>query len=240
MVPRAADPRHDLRGRPTRRPHAGAVHGDRGAPGSRGRGRQRARLRHGPALRAPRQAAGDDRLARGPRSLDAEDRGRSPLRSRRRRRRLRGLRVPDRHRGAGARRRADGLLCAAVGSRPAGDLVHALLGLRVRLPHRQRRLRARAARALATRSSPPRTSGCRRRSPPSCTCCAPTCSKSAPPPTTSAPTPRRSSSSIDAAARSAPASPTCGNDRAPTRPSSSRAASSRVGSSSSSSRRAPI
>ncbi len=47
--------------------------------------RQRARLR------PPRQAARDDRLARGPRAVDAGDRERKALRPRRRRRRLRGV-----------------------------------------------------------------------------------------------------------------------------------------------------
>ena len=48
--------------------------------------------RQRPDVRPPRQAAGDDRLARGLRAVDAGDRGRQALRARRRRRRLRGLR----------------------------------------------------------------------------------------------------------------------------------------------------
>ena len=52
----------------------------------------RQRTRHRPALRPPGQAAGDDRLGRGPRPLDAGDQGRPALRPRRRRRRLRPVR----------------------------------------------------------------------------------------------------------------------------------------------------
>ena len=45
------------------------------------------------ALRPPRQAAGDDRLGRRPRPVEAGARGRQALRPRRRRRRLRDLRL---------------------------------------------------------------------------------------------------------------------------------------------------
>ena len=68
-----------------------------------GNGRRRRRP-HRAALRAPRQAAGDDRLARRPRAVDAGHRGRPALRPRRRRRRLRRLRRPPRHRGGPGRR----------------------------------------------------------------------------------------------------------------------------------------
>ena len=70
-------------------PHAGDPDGD---PGDRGRFERR----HRAALRAPRQAAGDGGLARGPRPVDAGARGRSTVRPRRRRRRLRRLRQPHR------------------------------------------------------------------------------------------------------------------------------------------------
>ena len=74
--------------------------------------------RHRPALRPPRQAARDDRLARGPRPVDAGARGRQALRPRRRRRRLRGLRVARRdQRAAGAGRAARAL--RRCSSRPA-------------------------------------------------------------------------------------------------------------------------
>ena len=49
--------------------------------------------RHGAALRPSRQAAGDDRLGRGARAVDAGARGRQALRPRRRRRRLRDVRL---------------------------------------------------------------------------------------------------------------------------------------------------
>ena len=60
---------------------------------------RRLRRRHRAALRPPRQAARDDRLARRPRPVDAGARGRPPLRTRRRRRRLRGVRLAARDRG---------------------------------------------------------------------------------------------------------------------------------------------
>ncbi len=63
----------------------------------------------GAALRAPRQAAGDDRLAQGWRSVVAVDRGRQTLRPRRRRRRLRGVCLA---RGDWRARRAGHRACA--------------------------------------------------------------------------------------------------------------------------------
>ena len=56
--------------------------------------------RHRAALRPPRQAARIQRLAQGPRPVDAQVRERPALRPRRCRRRLRGLRRHHRHRGA--------------------------------------------------------------------------------------------------------------------------------------------
>ena len=61
--------------------------------------RRRRRRPHRPALRPPRQAAGDDRLARRPGAVDAGGRGRPPLRAGRGRRRLRRLRLAAGHRG---------------------------------------------------------------------------------------------------------------------------------------------
>ena len=81
-----------------RGPHAGAVLRGAGEP-------RRARRRDGAAVRPPRQAARDARLARRPRAVDPGDRGRQALRPRRRRRRLRGVRVAGGDR-ARCRRRA--------------------------------------------------------------------------------------------------------------------------------------
>ena len=78
------------------------------------------RARRGPhraVLRAPRQAAGDDGLARRPRALEAGDRGRQAVRPRRRRRRLRAVRRADRDPGP---RRAQGRAPAL--RRPDRDL----------------------------------------------------------------------------------------------------------------------
>ena len=90
---RAADPGHAGRGGAPGRPHAADLHRDPG-----GQRRQRRRLRA--ALRPPRQAAGDDRLGRRPRPVEAGDQGRQAVRPRRRRRRLRDLRLADRDPGA--------------------------------------------------------------------------------------------------------------------------------------------
>ena len=57
------------------------------------------RRRHRVALRTPRQAARDGRLARRTRALDTGRRGRSALRTWRRRRRVRRVRLARRHRG---------------------------------------------------------------------------------------------------------------------------------------------
>ena len=107
------------RGGAPRRAHAGHLH--------RHPGHGRPRRRHGHAVRPPRQAAGDDRLARGPRAVDAGDRGRQAVRPRRRRRRLRDLRVADRDQRAPARqhparalRRADRGVRGVRQLRPAG------------------------------------------------------------------------------------------------------------------------
>ena len=91
LVPGAGHPRDDARGGQARGPHAAGLH--------RGPGRRR---RDRAALRAPRQAARDDRVARGPRPVDAGARGRAPVRARRRGRRLCRLRLA--HGAARARR----------------------------------------------------------------------------------------------------------------------------------------
>ena len=77
-----------------------------------------ARRPHRAAVRPPRQAAGDDGLARRPRAVDARDRGRPALRPRRRRRRLRRLRrarSPSRP----PKRRASPTPACSCSSRPA-------------------------------------------------------------------------------------------------------------------------
>ena len=72
---------HELPGPHAADRHARSRRSDRGA-----------RRRHRAAVRPPRQAAGDDRLARRPRPVDAGHRGRPAVRPRRRRRRLRRVR----------------------------------------------------------------------------------------------------------------------------------------------------
>ena len=89
----------DARDRPPARAHAADA--DRGA----GRGERR-RWRYRAALRPSRQAAGDGRLGRGLRAVDAADRRRQALRPRRRRRRLCDVRRADRAPGAARAGRA--------------------------------------------------------------------------------------------------------------------------------------
>ena len=104
---RRADPRL-VRGPADRRAHRRRAAPSRPDPADRLRGgadRPGARRPHRAAVRPPRQAAGDDRVARRPRAVDARDRGRPALRPRRRRRRLRRLRRAHRHRGRPSRGR---------------------------------------------------------------------------------------------------------------------------------------
>ncbi len=93
MDARAAHRRIDGRDRAPAGPHAAAV-----LRGSRPRGA------HRPAVRASRQAARDDRLARRRRPVDAGRRGRQALWPRRRRRRLCGVRGVVRDRRAACAR----------------------------------------------------------------------------------------------------------------------------------------
>ena len=98
---RRADPRL-VRGPADQRAHRRRAAPSRPDPADRLRGgadRPVARRPHRAAVRPPRQAAGDDRVARRPRAVDARDRGRPAVRPRRRRRRLRRLRRAHRRRG---------------------------------------------------------------------------------------------------------------------------------------------
>ncbi len=98
LVPRPGGRRPHAGGRRTRRSHSGDPDGDP-------RGRGGLERRHRAAVRAPRQAARDGGVARGPRSVDAGARGRSAVRAGRRRRRLRRLRQPHRDPGGARGRR---------------------------------------------------------------------------------------------------------------------------------------
>ena len=104
---RRADPRL-VRGPADQRAHRRRAAHSRPDPADRLRGgadRPVARRPHRAAVRPPRQAAGDDRVARRPRAVDARDRGRPAVRPRRRRRRLRRLRRAHRRRGRPSRGR---------------------------------------------------------------------------------------------------------------------------------------
>ncbi len=98
---RRTDPRL-VRGAADRRAHRRRAAAPGPDPADRLRGgpdRPGPRRPHRAALRPPRQAAGDVRVARRPRTVDARRRGRPALRARRRRRRLCRLRRAHRRRG---------------------------------------------------------------------------------------------------------------------------------------------
>ena len=122
--------RRERRGRRARGPDAG--HPRRGAARRRRAVRHGVRpaRRHRAALRSPRQAAGDDRLARGARPVVARPGGPPPLRPGRRGRRLLDVRRADRHRGG-----------PGVGwaPRPLRRADRGLRGVRQRRPARLRR-----------------------------------------------------------------------------------------------------
>ena len=114
LVRERGDRRPHPDGRGARRSHAADRHR---RPGVRRRQRGRSR-RRGPAVRPPRQAAGDGRLARRARPVDPGRRRRAAVRPGRRRRRLCRVRLAAGDRG-GAAPRACPTPAASCSSRPA-------------------------------------------------------------------------------------------------------------------------
>ena len=130
LGPRAGHPGHDAGGGAPGRPYPADLHRH---PGHRRIGRRRLRA----AVRAPGQAAGDDRLGRGPRPVEAGAARRQALRSRRRGRRLRDLRLAHQR---------DGAAGAGPGARALRGADRGLRGIRQLRPARLRRLSCRSHR----------------------------------------------------------------------------------------------